>query len=90
MNDCSGKSQLFLHAVRVVRNHGFGAIGELHEFQQLVAALAGSRFVEAIHAADKFQVLGRVEAFEETHALRNNADLAFDLDGMLRKIKAEK
>ena len=33
MNHSRGKSQFFLHPVRIVRNHGFGPVCELHEFK---------------------------------------------------------
>jgi hypothetical protein len=75
--------------VRVVRDHGFRTVGELHEFQELVAALASRGFIEAIHAADKFQIFRSTETFEESHTLRNDTDLTFQLHQILREIETE-
>ena len=36
VNHRGSESQLLLHSVRVVRNHGLGAISELHKIQQLL------------------------------------------------------
>jgi hypothetical protein len=90
VNHRGGESELFLHPVGVVGNHGLGTVGKLHEFQKFVAAFAGGGFVEAVHAADKFQVFRRGEAMEEAHTFRNNTDLAFYFDRIVRKIDSQK
>src|SRR6266446_2565146 len=43
MNHGGCKGNLFLHAVRVVRNHGFGPISKLHEIKHLLGAALGRR-----------------------------------------------
>ena len=36
VDDGSSKRKFLLHAMRIVRDHGLGPVGELHEFQQLL------------------------------------------------------
>src|SRR3984957_9295130 len=86
MDHSSGERQFFLHAVRIVRDDGFGAVGELHEFEQLLGALAGGGTVEAIHAADEIEILGTGQALEKPHAFGHDTDLPLYFDGVRGKI----
>src|SRR5260370_16556076 len=89
MNDSGCESKLLLHSVRVIRNHGFGPIGELHEIEQLLGAALGRHAVKPVHAADKLEILRTRQALEKAHALRNNADLALYFDRIRGKVHTE-
>src|SRR5271168_342859 len=86
----SGERQFFLHAVRIVGDDGFGAVGELHEFEQLFGAPARGGAVESIHAANKIEILGTGQAFEKPHAFGDDTDLTLYFDGVRGKIQAQK
>ena len=49
----------------------------------------GGGGVEAVHAADEAQVLGRSEAAEEGEAFRDDSDLSLDFDGVRDGVEAE-
>src|SRR5258707_2715536 len=50
MNHGCGEREFFLHAVGIVRNHRFGTVRELHELEQLFAALLRGGFVQTVHS----------------------------------------
>src|SRR6266404_6310299 len=83
------ESKLLLHSVRIVRNHGLGAVGELHEIEQLLGAALSRHAVQAVHAADKLEILRTRQALEKAHTLGNNADLAFYFNGIRGKVHTE-
>ncbi len=82
VDDGGGEREFFLHAVREVGDELFGVAGEGHEVEQLGGALSRWFRVEAVHAADEVEVLGRGEAAEEGEAFGDDADLALELDGV--------
>src|SRR5262249_18994742 len=90
VNDGGGERELLLHAVRVVSDEGFGAISELHELEEFFGTLASDVAIEAVHLADESEVFGAVEALEEAHALRDDANLALHFDRVGGEIDAEK
>ena len=57
---------------------------------KLLGAAQRGRTVEPVHAADKVQVLGAGQAFEQAHALWHYADLALNLHRVGGKIQPEK
>src|SRR5207237_5790873 len=89
VNHGGSESQLLLHSVRVIRNHGLGAISELHKIQQLLRTALGCGTVQTIHPAYKFQILGTRQALEKAHTFRYNADLALYLDRIRGEVDAE-
>src|SRR5690348_9618640 len=90
VDDSGGQGQFFLHSVRVVRDQSLGAIGELHEFEELIGTALGRGTVETVHAANEPQIFGAGQSLEKPHALRHNADLTFHFDGTRREVQAEK
>ena len=64
-------------------------VGQLHEFEQLLGAQVGGLLVQAVHAADEAQILGRGEAAEQRHAFGHDADLALQLEGRCAEGLAE-
>src|SRR5689334_21021409 len=90
VDDSGGQGQFFLHSVRVVRDQSLGAVGELHEFEELIGAALSCRTVETVHAANEPEVFSACQSLEKTHALGDDADLTFHFDGMRCKVQAEK
>ena len=89
VDDGGGERELLAHAVGVIRDELLRLIGEAHEVQQLGAALLGGGLVEAVHAADEVQVLGRGEFAEERHAFGHDADVALHLNRVREEVFAE-
>src|SRR5690606_39194002 len=56
--------------------------GEIHEGEQLIAALADRRARQPVHAPDEREVLARGQIVEEREVLRDDADAALDLAGL--------
>src|SRR5260370_35946138 len=90
VNHSRSESEFLLHDVGIVRNHGLGPIGKLHEIEQLVSAALGCRAVQPVHLADELQILRAGQALEEAHAFGHNANLAFYLDRIRGKIESKK
>src|ERR1700751_639649 len=80
VDDSGGEGQFLLHAMRVIGNELLGLVGELHEIEEFGGALGGGLTIEAVHAADKIQILRAGEPSEEGHAFGYDADLALDFD----------
>src|SRR5690348_14633728 len=78
--------ELFLHAMRIVRDEFLRLAIELHEFEELGGALGGSFAVETVHPPGKIQVLGAREPPEKGHAFGNDAYLPFDFDAIRTEI----
>src|SRR3984957_17363765 len=89
VDDGGGKGQFFLHAMRVIGNELLGLVGELHEIEEFGGALGGGLAIEAVHAADKIQILRAGQPSEEGHAFGDDADLALHFDGVGGEIEAE-
>src|SRR5690348_14089664 len=89
VDDGGSERQFLLHAVRIISDEGFWAVGELHEVQQLVGAPLSRRAIQSIHTPDELQILGTGKSFEKTHSLRNHSNLTFNLDGMRSKVQSE-
>jgi hypothetical protein len=89
VDDGGGECELFLHAVGEVGDELFGLGGEAHEFEKLGGAGGGGGGVETVHAADEAKVFGGGEAAEEGEAFGDDADLAFDFDGVGDGVEAE-
>ena len=85
----SGESEFFLHAVGEVGDELFGFVGERHELEQLLGAGGGGGGIEAVHAADEVEVLGCGKTAEEGEAFGDDADLAFDFNGIGEGVEAE-
>jgi hypothetical protein len=75
--------------VRVVGDELFGFVGEAHELEELCGAAGGGGAVEAVHAADEGEVFAGGELAEEGHAFGDDADVAFDVDGVIEEVLAE-
>jgi hypothetical protein len=89
VNDGSGESEFFLHAVGEVGDEFFCFAGERHELEELGGAGGGSGGVEAVHAADEGEVFGCGETAEEGEAFGDDTDLALDFDGVGSGVEAE-
>lgn len=89
VNDGGGHGELFLHAVGIIGNQGFGTVGQLHEFEQFLSALRGSGRIEPVHAADKIQIFRSGEAAEEGKAFGDDADAGLDFDAVRCEFEIE-
>ncbi len=67
----------------------FVSSGEAHELEEFGGAGGGGGGVETVHATDEGEVLGCGEAAEEGEAFGDDADLAFDFDGVGGGVEAE-
>ena len=90
VNHRRGQCKFFLHAVRVVGDQGFWAVGELHKIKQLFGTTLRCGTVQAVHAADELKILGASQSFEEAHTFGDNADLPFHFDRMRCEVQPEK
>jgi hypothetical protein len=89
VDDSGSEREFLLHTVGKVGDEFFRFAGEVHEVEQFFRAPVGGVAIEAIHAADEAEVLGRCEAAEEGKAFRDDADLAFELKRVRREVEAE-
>jgi glyoxalase family protein len=89
VDDGGGEGEFFAHAMGVVGDELFGLVGEAHELEEFGGALGGGGFVEAVHAADEVEVFAGGEFAEESHAFGDDADMAFDVDGIVEEVFAE-
>jgi hypothetical protein len=89
VDDGGGEGEFFLHAVGEVGDEFFCFAGEVHELEEFFGAGSGGGGVEAVHATDKAEVLGCGETAEEGEAFGDNADLAFDFDGVGECVETE-
>src|SRR5208283_456462 len=75
--------------MRVVGDQLLRMIGELHEVEQLSAALGRGLPVQPIHAAGKVQELSSREPAEQSHAFGDDSDLPLHFYRMRREIEPE-
>src|SRR5579864_2789840 len=90
VNHRGRQRQLFLHAVRIIRDHGLWAIRELHELQQLLRTALRSGPVETVHTSNEMKIFGTGQAFEKAHAFRHHSDLALHLNWIGSEIDPKK
>ena len=89
MDDRCRQREFLLHPVRIIRDHRFGTVGKLHEFQQFSRPAPRCRAVQTVHAPHKVQIFASRQALEKAHPLRHDADLPLHFDGMRCEILAE-
>ena len=84
-----GERQLLAHAVRVVGDEHAGGGVELHQLEQLAAALREGRRRDAVDAGDEGEVLHAGEAVEEREVLGHDADAPLHLHRLGEWVEAE-